>query len=62
MRSECMLFVYAGHLGGHYTTTKELTHEQTYCEQCGDSDWFIGMAKTEEEAEIMYKDYIDDNF
>ena len=57
-----MLHVYASHLGGYFTTTEKLTFDEENCEQCGDSDWYIGMAETEEEAEKMFNDYIDDRF
>lgn len=36
------MFLYESHLGGIYTTDKEQNPDELYCEECGDSDWFIG--------------------
>ena len=48
-----MKYIYEGHMGGLYCTDYEV--EDTYCEQCGDSDWLIGTASTLEEAWNLLK-------
>lgn len=53
-----MLYVYENHLGGYYTTKTQLTLDEEHCEQCGDSDWYLGTAETEEEAERIYEEYM----
>ena len=52
--------VYASHLGGYFTTGERLTFEEKHCEQCGDCDWYLGQAETEEEAEKLYNEYLND--
>ncbi len=37
-------------VGTIFATYKMLTFEEMDCEQCGDSDYYIGMYETEEEA------------
>ena len=36
------MYVYESHLGGLYTSESYLDYRDTYCEECGDSDWFLG--------------------
>lgn len=36
-----MKYLYESHLGGFYFTDEELSWEDRYCEQCGDSDWLV---------------------
>lgn len=49
------MYIYESHLGGVYARSKELSYEQLYCEQCGDSDSLIGEADTAEEAWALLK-------
>lgn len=44
------MHIYEGHLGSLYTSDCVLDHKDTYCETCGDSDWWIGHAETRAEA------------
>jgi hypothetical protein len=53
------MYIYKGHMGSLYTSDKELSWEETYCETCGDSDWLIGFAATREEAWNLLKDDTD---
>lgn len=41
-----MRYIYEGHLGSIYTTSYELDYDDLYCEQCGDSDYFVGEVET----------------
>ena len=52
--------VYASHLEGYFTTGERLTFEEEYCDQCGDCDWYLGQVETEEEAEKLYNEYLND--
>ena len=45
-----MLYLYESHLGGLYWSENEYAHEDLYCEECGDSDSFLGSASNYEEA------------
>ena len=40
------MYLYESHMGGLYSTQEEQEFEDLYCEQCGDSDWFIGEYET----------------
>ncbi|WP_165352548.1 hypothetical protein [Bacillus infantis] len=51
-----MYYIYVDHLSGKmYSTNEEL--EDTYCEQCGDSDWLHEVFDTEEEADAFVAEY-----
>lgn len=52
-------FIYEGHMGGLYCTDYRQNFEDLYCEQCGDSDWELGSAKTLAEAWNLLKDKTD---
>ena len=39
------MFIYEGHMGGFFTSDHQLSFDEIYCEQCGDSDDFIGGSK-----------------
>lgn len=52
------MHIYEGHMGGLYVSYKILDWEDTYCEQCGDHDWYIGEADTKEEAWDLLRDDI----
>ena len=53
------MYIYESHMGSLYASDYELSYEETYCEQCGDSDWFIGYATTREEAWDLLKNETD---
>lgn len=36
------MYLYQNHLGGLYCSDDFLSLEETYCEQCGDYDWYLG--------------------
>lgn len=42
-------YLYESHLGGYYTAQKKYDRKELYCEQCGDSDWFLGSFSTPKE-------------
>ena len=50
------MYLYENHMGGLYSTQEEQEFEDLYCEQCGDSDWFIGEYETLEEYWNLIKD------
>lgn len=53
-----MVYFYEGHMGGVYFSDRELSPEETYCDSCGDSDMYIGCAKTKEQAiELLFNNY-----
>lgn len=53
------MYIYEGHLGSLYTSDRQLSYEETYCETCGDSDWLIGYATTRDAAWELLKDDTD---
>ena len=50
------MYLYESHMGGLYSTQEEQEFEDLYCEQCGDSDWFIGEHETLEEYWNLIKE------
>lgn len=50
------MYIYESHMGGLFVSDDELDYEQTYCEECGDSDFLLGYAETREEAWNLLKD------
>lgn len=36
------MYFYESHLGGIYTSNKKYSYDDLYCDECGDSDWYIG--------------------
>ena len=50
------MYIYENHLGGLFTSDRELSYEECYCETCGDSDWLIGEADTGEEVLELLRD------
>lgn len=50
------MHLYESHMGGIYTEENLLDWEDLYCEECGDSDKYIGEANTFEEAWNLVKD------
>ena len=54
-----MKHYYIDHLyGGLYSSNHKLTFDELYCEECGDSDFYLGSFETEEEAEQAHREYI----
>jgi hypothetical protein len=47
--------VYESHLGGIYFSEDVLDWDELYCDECGDSDTYLGHADTWEEAISMLK-------
>lgn len=45
-----MMYWYETCTGGIFSTEYELTHEEMYCDKCGDGSTYIGIFDTEEEA------------
>lgn len=57
------MYIYENHLGGDlYTSDDLLEYEDLYCEQCGDSDRFVGEADTKEEAYELLKDDYEEEY
>ena len=52
-----MKYLYESCVGTYYSTDEAQTYEQMDCEQCGDSDTFIGTYETEEERKQLEHDY-----
>ena len=50
------MYIYESHLGGLYASNTMLDWKETYCEQCGDSDWLIGYAATKDGAWALLKE------
>lgn len=48
--------VYESHLGGIYFNDTELDYKYLYCDQCGDSDSYLGHANTWEDVVDMVTD------
>lgn len=44
-------YIYESHHGGLYCTDDEL--DDLYCDTCGDSDWFIGIAYSKTAAKRL---------
>lgn len=53
------MYIYESHMGGLYTDEDYLDYDTLYCEECGDCDWYIGQAETQEEAWDLLKDDTD---
>lgn len=53
-----MLYWYASHLGGIYSSSHKLKDDDLYCDQCGDYDEYLGRFETEEEAYAEYRRYM----
>lgn len=57
------MYIYENHLGGGlYTSDNLLDYDDLYCEQCGDSDSYVGEADTREEAYELLKDDYDEEY
>lgn len=50
-----MYYVYRDHLsGGFYTSTRNMSDSELYCDDCGNSDYLMGTADDEKElAELI---------
>lgn len=55
------MYIYEDHMGGLYTSDRELSYDEVHCEQCGDTDLLIGYAATKEEAWNLLKEDVDIN-
>ena len=51
------MYYYINHLGGIYGCEDYRDDDDLYCEECGDSDVYLGEFDTEEEALDAYDDY-----
>lgn len=57
------MYIYENHLGGNlYTSDYDLDYKDLYCEECGDSDRYVGKANTREEAYNLLKNDYDDEY
>ena len=58
-----MIHLYENHLGGYYTADEYDEDFLETCEDCGDSDWYIGRYDTMEEValELFKRDTSDDH-
>lgn len=56
-----MSYIYEGHMGSLFTVEEQLSFEEEYCEQCGDSDQLLGYAKDREAAWKLLKSDTDIN-
>ena len=54
-----MKYLYESHLGGIYIADEQRDHDDLYCEQCGDSDWFLGTFETIKDFWSLIKDECD---
>lgn len=66
-------YIYESHMGGFYATEHPVPLENLYCEQCGDSDWELGLCVDRVDAEktiraldfyadAYIKEFLDENF
>lgn len=53
------MYIYEDHMGGLYTSDRELSYKERHCNQCGDTDWIVGYAATKEEAWELLKNVTD---
>lgn len=44
------MYIYESHMGGLYVSDDDLSYEELHCEECGDTDTYVGYADTKEEA------------
>lgn len=52
------IYIYASHIYDEiYFTDARLDYDILYCEQCGDSDWEVGVADSYEKAVNIIKEY-----
>lgn len=56
-----MKYLYDSHIGGLYTSDKELSFETRYCKICGDFDCLIGSFETIQDFWNLIKDKCDIN-
>ena len=50
------MYIYEGHMGTLLASKEKLNYEQLYCEQCNDSDTFLGIANNRNELWELLKD------
>lgn len=53
------MYIYDSHLGDLYVSTKLRSSKELFCEQCGDSDWYVGEATTKDEAWALLRPQTD---
>lgn len=53
------MYIYESNLGGLYASEELIEDDYLYCDECGDSDWFVGFAENKEEALDLLKDITD---
>jgi hypothetical protein len=53
------MYFYESHLGGLYTSNIKYSYDDLYCEECGDSDTYLGKYDSWED---FIKNGIDENF
>jgi len=51
------MYIYESHLGGFYESDELYYDDSLYCEQCGDSDTYVGFATTRSQAIVVMKGY-----
>lgn len=49
------MYFYQSHLGGIYASKELYDSDRLYCDECGDSDWYLGEANTLDEAWELLK-------
>jgi len=63
-----IMYIYESHMEGYYTSDFQLDYDDLYCEQCGDSDTYIGEVNNKKEAKRLLgygeceKEFIDKIF
>lgn len=53
------MYLYESHLGGFYMSDKYLDYDDLYCDECGDSDSFLGVFNNKKELKQLLKRYED---
>lgn len=53
------MYYYESHMGGIYTSVEYYDFDDLYCEECGDSDTFLGDYETFKEFAIANLDMFD---
>ena len=50
-------YLYLSHLGGFYSVGEKLDFDSRYCEECGDTDDYIGEYKTQAERDLLIAEF-----
>ena len=48
------MYLYENHMGGIYTSEEIIDYNDLYCEECGDSDRFIGKVEEDDSIEQVF--------